>query len=263
MTTNGQLVDEGAIERLVEAGLNTVTVSLDGPREVHDEIRRTPSPRAGSRYDRAIRAIELIAASPLRAKVVTQIHQRNIDELDRMHSLVAGLGVDEWQLQIAVPAGRLLELRYEYLIEPEQIPTLLDDLAAFVAAGEVRVAVADNIGYYSRHEPALRGAQRGKATFFVGCMAGVRLVSVTPTGDVRGCHALPREFVAGNVRERPFAEIWADRSAFAYNTEWREDQLVGGCAGCEFRRVCRAGCTAMAYLVTGTVHDNPYCCQRV
>ena len=263
MTTNGLRVDEQQIELMQEAGLTTITVSLDGLREVHDEIRVAPSGSAESRYDRAIRAIELLLVSPLKVKVLTQIHKRNIDDLDRMHELVAGLGVDDWQLQIAVPAGRLLDLRYEYLIEPRQIPALLDRLAAFVAAGRVRIGVADNIGYYSRQEPILRGAQRGKPTFFAGCMAGVRMVSVTASGDVRGCHALPREFIAGNVREKPFAEIWADRAGFAYNTDWREYQLTGGCATCDFRRVCRAGCTAMAYLVTGTVHDNPYCVQRV
>jgi len=262
ITTNGQLVDEQQVERMQQVGLHTVTVSLDGTREVHDGIRQTKSGKGVSRYDRAIRALELLVASPLDTKVVTQIHRHNVDRMDEMHELLAGLGVDGWQLQIAIPTGRLLELRDEYLIEPAQIPGLLDTLARFVEADRVRIAMADNIGYYSRHEPVLRGALRGKPTFFAGCMAGVRLVSVTPTGDVRGCHALPREFVAGNVRERPFAEIWADRSAFAYNTEWCEDQLAGGCARCDFRRVCRAGCTAMAYLVTGTVHDNPYCCQR-
>ncbi|MBW2278961.1 MAG: radical SAM protein, partial [Deltaproteobacteria bacterium] len=106
LTTNGQLVDEPQIERMRRAGLNTVTVSLDGTREVHDAIRQTSSGAGESRYDRAIRALELLVASPLKTKVVTQIHKRNLDHLDQLHELLAELGIDGWQLQIAIPAGR-------------------------------------------------------------------------------------------------------------------------------------------------------------
>ena len=43
---------------------------------------------------------------------------------------------------------------------------------------------------------------------------------------------------------------------------WNEELLEGECAACTFRKVCRAGCTSMAYAVTGTIYDNPYCLQR-
>ena len=260
--TNGVLVDAAMVARMVEAGVSAASVSLDGDQEVHDTIRQWPGRDRGSVYEAAVNALELLAASPLRAAVITQVHRRNIHDLERMYEQVASMGVDAWQVQIAMPLGRLLDIRYQYLLEPAQLPALVQRLAALATDGRVPVGVADNIGYYSRDEPRLRGALAGVQSFWVGCMAGVRLVAIRANGDVKGCPSHPVQFTVGNVREAPFAEIWGDPHNFAYNTEWDEGLLEGHCAQCEYRRVCRAGCTTMAFAVTGTIHDNPFCLQR-
>jgi radical SAM protein with 4Fe4S-binding SPASM domain len=129
--------------------------------------------------------------------------------------------------------------------------------------GRVKLMVADNIGYYARQEPVIRRAVGGMSTFFTGCMAGCLAVCIQSDGSVKGCPTHPDSFVVGELRKESFAAIWADEARFAYNTRWDESKLVGECATCPFRRVCRAGCTSMAYAVTGTIYDNPYCVQRV
>ena len=88
------------------------------------------------------------------------------------------------------------------------------------------------------------------------------MVALCANGDVKGCPSHPRALVGGNVLTRPFAEIWADRAKFFYNTLWDETQLEGACRRCPHRRLCRAGCTTMAYVTSGTFYDNPYCLQR-
>ena len=260
--TNGVLVDRAMVSRLQEAGVTAASVSLDGDRQVHDTIRRWPGRGRGSAYDAAVRAVSLLAESPLKAAVITQVHRRNLHDLERIYEQVVALGVDAWQVQIAMPLGRLLDIKYQYLIDPSDIPGLIERLGALVADGRVPVGVADNIGYYSRNEPLLRGVLAGGHTFWAGCMAGVRLVALRANGDVKGCPSHPPQFVVGNVRRRPLSEIWQDPQRFAYNTAWDEALLEGQCAQCDFRRVCRAGCTTMAFAVTGTIHDNPFCAQR-
>ncbi|MCP4678097.1 MAG: radical SAM protein, partial [Deltaproteobacteria bacterium] len=79
--TNGLLVDEKIVERMCESRVVGVSVSLDGNKEVHDTIRRSPRRSDASRYEAAIRAIQLLAASPLKTAVITQVHRRNIDDL--------------------------------------------------------------------------------------------------------------------------------------------------------------------------------------
>jgi radical SAM protein with 4Fe4S-binding SPASM domain len=262
LISNGLLVDERAIERMVEAGVTGASISLDGDREVHDTIRVPVGRPQGSRHDAALRAIELLHRSRLKTAVITQVHQRNLGDLRRMYRQMIELGVDVWQVQLAMPLGRLLRIQYEYLLKPSQIAGLIELLSELIAEDRLAIAVADNIGYYHRLEPTIRGSLTRSASFFMGCMAGCRLVGIGPSGEVKGCPSHPRSFVVGNIRQTPFAEIWADRRRFGYNTEWREELLVGGCARCPYRRVCRAGCTTMAFAVTGTIYDNPFCVQH-
>ena len=261
IVTNGILVDQQTVDRMAEAGVMGVSVSLDGLREAHDALR-VPAASMGSRFDAAVGAIEILRRSPLRTAVITQIHRRNIEDLDAMYELLVSLGVDAWQVQLAFPLGRLLRSSMDLLIDPSRLPWLHGKLAALARDGRVPVVVADNIGYYAREEPILRKGTGGMSSFWMGCMAGCLAVSICSNGDVKGCPSHPRPFVVGNVLKEPFEVIWADAGRFAYNTQWREELLEGRCASCPFRRVCRAGCTTMAWAVTGTIYDNPFCVQR-
>jgi radical SAM protein with 4Fe4S-binding SPASM domain len=262
LVTNGLPLSSEVVDRAEAAGVSGVSVSLDGLRAVHDRIRVSPT-RGPSRFEAAVTAIERVAASSLRPSVITQVNQWNLAQLDDLHELLCKLGVELWQVQLALPLGRLLEIREPYLIAPTDLPTLTATLARFARAQRLRLAVADSIGYYDENEPLLRRTQDGRRAFWTGCMAGCMGVSIASNGDVKGCPTHPAAFVAGNVRQEPFRTIWEDRSRFSYNTQWKEELLEGECARCEFRRLCRAGCTSMAYAVTGTIYDNPYCVQRV
>ena len=78
-------------------------------------------------------------------------------------------------------------------------------------------------------------------------------------GDVFPCGYLPTS--AGNIRERPFAEIWADSPVWDVFRGDPED-LEGRCGLCEFRNVC-LGCRARAYGTTGDVYQEDPACAYV
>jgi radical SAM protein with 4Fe4S-binding SPASM domain len=130
--------------------------------------------------------------------------------------------------------------------------------------GRVVIRVTDTIGYYTELEPIVRVREHEKALpFWTGCYAGCLVMGIESNGDVKGCPSMPRDFVIGNLRREPLAAIWADEERFAYNTRWDPDQATGFCGTCEFKALCRCGCTTMAFAVTGTVYENPYCLYRV
>jgi radical SAM protein with 4Fe4S-binding SPASM domain len=261
IVSNGLRLSPHVIEQMVNLGVRGVSLSLDGSRAVHDRIR-LPAHGSASSYDAVVAAIVRAVASPLKTAVITQVHRGNLDDLERMYEQLVRLGVEVWQVQLCMPLGRLLEYRERYLIDPEQIADLEGRLAALIRVGRIRIAVADNIGYYGRQEPVLRGAVAGGEAFWTGCVAGCQVIAIRPNGDVKGCPSHPREFVVGNIRQTPLATIWGEAERFAYNTCWDERLLEGQCKACPYRRLCRAGCTTMAYAVTGTIYDNPYCVQR-
>ena len=87
------------------------------------------------------------------------------------------------------------------------------------------------------------------------------VVETLANGDVKGCPSHPTSFVVGNVRRAPLSQIWEDPSHFTYNTRWDESLLEGACARCDFRRICRGGCTTMAYAVKPPARA-PQACSR-
>jgi len=261
--SNGLRVDDQAVATMKAVGVTGLSVSIDGRQSVHDAIRIRPRPRDGSVYQEALAAIVRGKHAGLKVAVITQIHRHDLEDLPMLHDLFATLAVDVWQLQLCMPLGRLIRFREKYLLEPGQLPELVAQIESFIRADRVPILVADNIGYYGRSEPLLRSSTKRRQAFWAGCLAGCRIVAICSNGDVKGCPSHPRQFAVGNVREIPFAELWGDPSNFAYNTAFDSSRLEGGCADCAYRRICRAGCTSMAFAVTGTIYDNPFCLQRV
>jgi radical SAM protein with 4Fe4S-binding SPASM domain len=260
--SNGLCVSDRAVQTMKDVGVTGLSVSIDGRQSVHDAIRLRPRPRDGSVYDAALAALVRGKQAGLKVAVITQVHQHDLEDLPQLYELFAQLAVDVWQLQLCMPLGRLVRFRDEYLLEPRQLPELVSHLERFIRDGRVPILVADNIGYYGRSEPLLRSSTRRRRTFWVGCLAGCRVVAICSNGDVKGCPSHPRQFVVGNVRKTPLAELWGDPRHFAYNTAFDSSRLEGQCAGCAYGRLCRAGCTTMAFSVTGTIYDNPFCLQR-
>ena len=70
-----------------------------------------------------------------------------------------------------------------------------------------------------------------------------------------------RHAVLGNVRERPFDEIWADETIpLLHNLRNRKGLLKGRCAACRFLDICNGNFRARAEAATGDVWaPDPAC----
>jgi AdoMet-dependent heme synthase len=88
-----------------------------------------------------------------------------------------------------------------------------------------------------------------------GCLAGTGVCFISHEGEVFPCGYLPA--IAGDLRQQPFADIWANAKVF---NELRDTaNLKGKCGCCEFRNICM-GCRARAFAATGDYLDEePFC----
>lgn len=264
LVSNGSYLTGDAVARALDAGVTGVAVSLDGLRDTHDAIRCQAARGAGSSFDDVMAALRRAGESRLMTGVITHINRWNLAELGDLYRLLVDLQPDVWQVQLAIPEGRLRRLDRPYLVTPEQLEDVYAFLLRAFADGRVTIRVTDTIGYYTELEPIVRCRHsQGALPFWTGCHAGLLVVGIESNGNVKGCPSMPPAFVAGNVRERPLADIWADEEAFAYNTRWDDAKLSGFCGGCAYGSMCRAGCTTYAYTVTGSIYENPYCLHRV
>ena len=258
LLTNGWLFNRSIAKRAIDAGISSVSFSIDGDEPTHDFLRAAP----GS-YRRIIEGIEAAFGEKLPPVIITQCNKYNLFQLERIHAVLASLGIRSWQVQITHAWGRASR---DMQIRPEDALYIHDFIVEKKRRGSYpRVFAGDDIGYYTEHEGLIRDANqlgRKGLGMWLGCYAGILGVGIESNGNVKGCLSLPPMLVEGNIRERPFHDIWRDQGSFAYNRHHSSDILQGGCQDCDMSEFCRGGCKSMgakSYLS----FEFPYCLNQI
>ncbi len=264
LITNGLLFNKVTAQHCRELSVDWVSISIDGLMETHDSIRLYPRKTAcnTSPFRKAFEALALSRSMGLHTCVITHINGRNINELEGLHSLLSLIPIDGWQVQLGTPQGRMLQTEKGYLIDPSQLPFIAD----FISEHQdkpFRIIPTDDIGYYTDREPKLRPSDSEHFPFWLGCYAGILGIAIESNGGIKGCPSLPHSYVEGNIRERSLSDIWNDPDSFPYNRKWDVRKLRGFCRRCEFKHLCRAGCTSFAIASTGTYYENRHCLYRL
>jgi len=258
MTTGGRGLTLERAKRARDAGMRSVSVSIDGLEATHDRLRGV----RGS-FASAIEAIANVRAVGLLASVNTQICRTNLDEIPSVFERLADAGATAWQMQITAAMGRAAD-QPELLLEPYQMLDVLPMLAALKLRGDargVRLWPGNNIGYFGPHEATLRGML--PFGHMSSCGAGRLTLGVEANGDVKGCPSLPSDaYVGGNVRDYPLARIWEETAALRITRDRTVDDLWGFCRDCYYAETCMAGCTWTSHVLLGRAGNNPYCHHR-
>jgi len=115
MVSNLTFAGEEHYAELTRLDVEWVATSVDGPPQIHDRIRRTRG-EAWSPFARTHASIRELKARGLSVAVITHVSLWNLPHLDALAEILERLGVDQWQLQIGQPSGRLREVASSYLI---------------------------------------------------------------------------------------------------------------------------------------------------
>jgi radical SAM protein with 4Fe4S-binding SPASM domain len=255
LITSGAGVDAAAVRAMRRVRLDAVTVSVDGTREAHDQLRG-----AGS-WDRALGAIRRLDGAGLRVGVSTQVNRLSLPTLAELAGELERAGALGWRLQLTMPSGRGADCG-EVVLDRDGLVRLHGLLARLRRRRGLRPTVADNIGYGTRDDALMRTAARLAPRCWMGCFAGLRAVAITSDGGVKGCLSLPDSWREGNVRTEPLARIWNDPGRFAWNRAFDVASLSGACAGCPLGPLCRGGCTATALALHGVPGRFDLCLRR-
>ena len=256
MITNGLLIAEQA-DTIAKARFFAVTVSLDGPSDIHDKLRGT---KGG--FVKLLEGAKALIKRGVLIGAATQVNRINLNSLQEIHEILVENGFKGWQVQLTMPLGQASG-RDDLCIKPEDLLILESALIEIKRRSALFIQAADNVGYMSSHEPALRGGKIGQESFYRGCTAGMGGVGITSDGSVKGCLSMPDNFVEGNIRDRSLKEIWNDQKAFAYNRAFSKSELTPPCSSCDFANICRAGCKSFAFATNGKVTCNSYCLHNL
>ncbi len=222
MVTNGLLLDSARFNSLINAGLHSMTVSLDGLKESHDWMRQ----REGS-FEKAVNAIALaVSTENFTYDVVTCVNQRNFDELKNIRSLLVSLGVKNWRLFTVFPKGRAKE-KGELELRPEQFQQLIEFIEETRKEGEIHASYSCE-GFLGSSEFEARDNP-----FY--CRAGITIGSILVDGSISACPSLRGDYVQGNIYDHDFSDIWENRYQVMRDRSWTK---TGKCSDCSVYEWC-------------------------
>ncbi len=253
LTTGGRRFGASAAEAAAQAGMQAVSISVDGLEGVHDRLRAVP----GS-FQACAQAAQAVRSAGMDLHLNTQFNLLNLPQV----AALAALGLDwratSWQVQLTGPMGRGADIA-ELLLQPPQVLELVKALVELAKTNQApRIHAANNLGYFGRYERYLRPANFG------GCVAGKYVLGIESDGSIKGCPSLPSApYVAGNLRSQSFVELWNNHPRMQFARESRVEELWGYCGRCYYRSVCQGGCSWTAHTLMGRRGNNPWCAHRV
>lgn len=227
MVTNGWTLGPQTARRLAETGMESIVVSLDGPREIHDWLRN----RKGS-FDRAIGALQYLkqAGIPI-VEGITCVTPRSLNFLETTYEIVRSTGANYWRVFNIFPIGRARN-NPELLLLPEHFRQLVETMVQLRTRGRAEGIVVNlsEEGYLGFDwESKVRDA-----VYF--CRAGVNIAGIMADGTIAACPNLPAWMGQGNVLSDSFVHVWNTRYQIFRDRSWMRR---GMCAQCSHFGMCR------------------------
>ncbi len=257
MATNGTLITPEVVQAMVTSGIKRISISIDGATaESHDRFRQVKGAFEGS-----LQGIDRAKEAGLEFQINTTITEINRRELPDIQDLAVSLGAVAHHIFLLVPTGRGKDLAAQALSATEYEETLnwFYDQRDKVSM-HLKATCAPHYYRILRQRAKKEGKkitpkEYGLDAMTRGCLGGISFCFISHVGQVQPCGYL--ELNCGNVKEKPFQEIWNHSDVFQNlrNT----DRYGGKCGRCEFRKIC-GGCRARAYETSGDyMAEEPYC----
>jgi radical SAM enzyme (rSAM/lipoprotein system) len=240
MVTNGVLLSKQRLESLMNAGLRSVTVSLDGLEANHNWMRNKKC------YEDVIISIALLVEqNGLVFDIVTCINQRNCSELNEIKELLISIGVKKWRLFTISPTGRAKD-------NPELVLTdhQFFDLMEFIKKTRQENQIAANYeceGFVGKYEMAVRDG-------YYFCRAGINIASILLDGSISACPNIDIRFSQGNIYKNSFLDIWNNQFKIMRQRDWMK---TGICEHCEVFKWCNGNGMHLRDFDS----KNALCCQ--
>ncbi len=258
--SNGTMIDRATAASLVQAGVRTVAISVDGARaETHDWFRG----KEGA-FEQALAGAAACKAEGLPFQFNTVIRTQTLPEIPEMLRLAVETGADAVELFDLVLAGRARTDCQDQVLSNEQRQEVMEWLAGVqvdypllirVPACPMYPIILKQRDIRPKHIPAPMLARI--PYYGRGCAAGMPsgYLVIRANGELNPCMLL--QVNLGNAADADLKEVWQGSPLLA---QLRSRELLkGACGACDYRDTC-AGCRGRAYEETGDMlASDPGC----
>jgi 12,18-didecarboxysiroheme deacetylase len=266
ISTNGTLITKEKAQILKDIGLSYVGISLDGLEPTHDMFRGVP----GS-FKRAMAAIEHCQAAGIKVGLRFTINKRNVQDIPGIFDLLEEKNIPRACFYHLVYSGRGSEIAKEDLSHEEtrQVLDLIMDRTKDLHDRNQPKEIltvdnhADGPYLYLRlleEDPGRAAEVLELLEMNEGNNSGRGIGCISWDGEVYP-DQFWREKSLGNVKERPFSQIWTDESnEFLMKMKEKKNHVKGRCAQCRWLTICAGNFRARAESVANDPWDaDPAC----
>lgn len=267
ISTNGTLIYPDTAKVLKDIGLSYVGISLDGNRLINDKFRGVDGA-----FDMAMKGIENCRAAGIKVGLRFTINRFNAEEIPGLFDLLEEKEIPRICFYHLVYAGRGSKLVNDDVTHEETrriVDLIMDRTRDLHERGKPKeVLTVDNHadGPYvylriKRENPARAEEVLELLKMNEGNNSGRGIGCVSWDGEVHA-DQFWRHYSFGNIRQRPFSEIWTDTSADTLLARLKDKKkhVKGRCAECRWLDICGGNFRVRAEAVTGDVWaPDPAC----
>jgi heme d1 biosynthesis radical SAM protein NirJ len=267
LSTNGTLIDMPMALRVRDAGFDYVGISLDGLEATHDRFRK----KAGS-FEKSLSALRVLRDMGVKVGVRFTLTQDNAADFEPLLDLVEAERIPRFYFSHLNYAGRGNVNRKrdaQFATARRALDTLFARCRDYAQRGLERDYVtgnndADGVYFlqWARREVADLDEPhlRAKLAEWGGNASGVNVANIDNLGNVHP-DTMWWDCTLGNVRSRPFSEIWGDtRHPVMAGLKARPRAIRGRCGGCAYFDVCGGNTRVRAMKVSGDPWaEDPAC----
>ena len=266
LSSNGTLIDEAMCRRIAEADFHYVGISLDDIAATHDKFRRMDGA-----FDKSLKALRLCRDAGLKVGVRFTLTQDNFHDLPALLELCEREEIPRFYFSHLNYAGRGNKNRKDdaqHQMTRQAMDLLFEVCWKHQQQGLVRDYTTGNNdadGVYLLHWVRQRFPEQAahieaKLRQWGGNSSGVNVANIDNLGKIHP-DTMWWHYDLGNVRQRPFSQIWADTAdPLMAGLKASPRQVGGRCGSCAHFAICGGNTRVRAQQTTGDAWaEDPGC----
>lgn len=234
IVTNSLALTPNRFVSLLNAGLSSISFSIDGFKAEHNHLRQNEHS-----FEKVQAAIKMATSfqkqfpGRLVFDVITCVHRGNLGILREFRDYLIQMNVPMWRIFSIFPEGRAA--KNDLALSKDEYRALMDFIVETRSyknkdGKSIHLNYACE-GYLGKYELKARD-------YFFFCRGGVNVGSVMCDGSVSACLSVrAKDFIQGNIYEEnfEFMRLWNERYKNMRDRNWSK---VGKCAKCKNWKNC-------------------------
>jgi len=266
ISTNGTLITPEMARNLKEIGLSYVGISLDGMEEINDRFRGV-----SGAFRSALEGIKNSQDAGIKVGLRFTVNKFNVNEIPKIFQLLEEMDIPRVCFYHLVYAGRGTELIKEDLTHEgtrAAVDLIIDETRRLFDKGKPKeVLTVDNHadGPYIYLRLLKENPERANDVLELlqwneGNNSGRGIGCVSWDGEVYA-DQFWRHHSFGNIKDRPFSQIWTDTSeSLMGKLKEKKKHVTGRCATCSWLDICGGNFRVRAEAVHGDIWaPDPAC----